>query len=227
VRRVLIAEDLLLLVTDDASGRLSSQAGQVDAGLGGAMLVELTLLNRVDLSSDGDQGKPGRIVVRDSSPTGDGVLDAALGIVGMRLGKRPSTVIKPLSQNLRQTLYARLAMSGVVRAQEGRILGIFPTHSWQAQDARHEIELRRVVTQVLVQQTTPDMRTVVLIAVLHALGCEHKIVDPRQSELTRRQLRARAQQIAMGNCPSAAVRRAIDDTMSAVRAADSSSAVSV
>ena len=59
-----MAEDLLLLVTDDASGRLSAPAAQVDAGLGGANLVELTLRNKVDLSGEGDQGKPGRIIVR-------------------------------------------------------------------------------------------------------------------------------------------------------------------
>ncbi|MGH3203836.1 MAG: GPP34 family phosphoprotein [Streptosporangiaceae bacterium] len=50
---MLLAEDLLLLVTDDASGRLSVPAAQVDAGLGGANLVELTLLNKVDLSGEG------------------------------------------------------------------------------------------------------------------------------------------------------------------------------
>jgi hypothetical protein len=33
---MLLAEDLLLLVTDDVSGRLSVPAAQVDAGLGGA-----------------------------------------------------------------------------------------------------------------------------------------------------------------------------------------------
>jgi Golgi phosphoprotein 3 (GPP34) len=78
---VLIAEDLLLLVTDDASGRLSAPVAQVDAGLGGANLVELTLMGKVDLSGAGDAGKPGRIIVRDPSPTGDAVLDAALGIL--------------------------------------------------------------------------------------------------------------------------------------------------
>ena len=46
---MLLAEDLLLLVTDDISGRLSAPAAQVDVGLGGANLVELTLLNKVDL----------------------------------------------------------------------------------------------------------------------------------------------------------------------------------
>jgi hypothetical protein len=36
---MLLAEDLLLLVTDDASGPLSAPATQVDAGLGGANLA--------------------------------------------------------------------------------------------------------------------------------------------------------------------------------------------
>ena len=55
---VLLAEDLLLLVTDDASGRLLVPAAQVDAGLGGANLAGLALLNKVDLSGEGEGGKP-------------------------------------------------------------------------------------------------------------------------------------------------------------------------
>ena len=57
---MLLAEDLLLLVTDDASGRLAADGVQVDTGLGGANLVELTLLGQVDVSGDQDQGKRGR-----------------------------------------------------------------------------------------------------------------------------------------------------------------------
>ena len=51
---MLLAEDLLLLVTDDGSGQLTVPAAQVDAGLGGANLVELALMNKVDLSAEGE-----------------------------------------------------------------------------------------------------------------------------------------------------------------------------
>ena len=216
---MLIAEDLLLLVTDDVSGRLSVPAAQVDAGLGGAVLVELTVKNKVDLSGEDEQGKLGRIIVRDPSPAGDAVLDAALGIVIAHQGKKASTVIRPLSKNLRQTLYRRLADSGVVRAEQGRILGVFPAHTWPAQDASHEAEVRRQVTQALVQQTAPDTRTAALIALLHALKCEHKIVDPRQFGLSKRELAARAGEIAEGNWASEAVRTAIEEMAAAVVAA--------
>ena len=220
-----MAEDLLLLVTDDASGRLSAPAAQVDAGLGGANLVELTLRNKVDLSGEGDQGKPGRIIVRDPSPAGDTVLDAALEIIIAHQGKKPSTVIRPLSKNLRQSLYQRLADGGVVRAEQGRILGVFPTHRWPAQDASHEAEVRRLVTQVLTQQTAPDGRTAALIALLHALRCEDKIVDPGQYGLSKRELRARAEEVAKGNWASEAVRKAIEETTAAVVAAATAATV--
>lgn len=222
---MLLAEDLLLLVTDDASGQLSVPAAQVDAGLGGANLVELTLMNKVDLSGEGGEGKPGRIIVRDPSPTGDEVLDAALEIVIAHQGKKPSGVIRPLGKNLRQTLYLRLAGTGVVRAEEGKIMGIFPVHRWPAQDASHEAEVRRLLTEALVQSAVPDTRSAALIALVHALRSEHKIVDPRQCGLSKRQLRARAEEIARGNWPSEAVRKAIDEMIAAVVAAISAAAV--
>ena len=213
---MLLAEDFLLLVTDDASGRLSAPAEQVDAGLGGANLVELTLRNKVDLSGEQDPGRPGRIIVRDPSPAGDAVLDAALEILVARQGRRPSVVIGPLSKNLRGTLYQRLADRGVVRAERGRILGVFPIRRWPAQDASDEAEVRRLMTQALVEQVVPDTRTAALIALAHAVGCVDKIVDRREHGLSRRQLRARAAEIAKGNWASEAVRKAIEEMMAAV-----------
>ena len=212
---MLLAEDLLLLVTDDASGRLSASADRVNAGLGGANLVELTLRNKVDLTGEQDPGRPGRIIVRDPSPPGDAILDAALETVAGYQGKRPSTVIRPLSKNLRRTLYERLAGHGVVRAENSRILGVFPVRRWPAQDGSREAEVRRLMTQALVQQVAPDTRTAALIALVHAVGCVDKIVDARQHGLSKRQLRARAKKIAEGDWASAAVRKAIEERMAA------------
>jgi hypothetical protein len=210
---MLLAEDLLLLVTHDASGRLSAPADRVAAGLGGANLVELTLRNKVDLTGRQDPGRPGRIIVRDPSPPGDAILDTALETVTVYQGKRPSTVIGPLSKNLREALYQRLAGNGVVRAEKTRILGVFPVRRWPAQDGSREAEVRRLMTQALVQQVAPDTRTAALIALVHAVGCEDKIVDPRQHGLSKRELRARAKKIAEGNWVSAAVRKAIEERM--------------
>lgn len=139
-------------------------------------------------------------------------------------GSRPSTLIRPLGKNLRQALYERLASGGMIRAGQGRILGLFPVHRWPAQDSRHEAQVRRRLIQALVEQSTPDGRSAALIALLHALRCEHKIINPGDYGLSRRQLSSRAEQIAKGNWASEAVRGAIQEMIAAVVAAVSSAA---
>jgi Golgi phosphoprotein 3 (GPP34) len=221
---MLLAEDLLLLVTDDASGRLRVPTDQLDPALAGANLVELTMMGRVDLSGEESAGRRGRLIVCDSSPTGDEVLDAALRIVLARAGHRPSAVIRPLGRDLRRTLYDRLAAAGAVRAERARALGVFPVRRWPAQDAGHAAEVRRLVTQALAQQAAPDQGSAVLIALVHALKCEHKIIDPQLLGLSRRQLRARAGKIAQDSGTSQALRQMIDAATAAVRAAAAASA---
>jgi hypothetical protein len=206
---MLLAEDLLLLLTDDVNGRLAVPGGPADAGLGGAVLAELVLMGKVDLTGEADDGTPGPLIVCDPSPAGDAVLDAALAIVMARQGKKPSAVIRPLGKNLRQTLHDRLAGSGVLRAEQARILGIFPAHRWPALDTSHEEQLRQQLAGALTRQAAPDSRTAALIALLYALHCEHKVIDPRQYGLSRAELRARAEEIAMDSWVSAAVRQVI------------------
>ena len=66
---MLIAEDLLLLLTNDEMGKLAASPSEVDVALGGALLVELTLMQRVDLAGPSEQVRKGHLVVRDASAT--------------------------------------------------------------------------------------------------------------------------------------------------------------
>jgi len=207
---MLLAEDLLLLLTDDATGTLVVSGSEADVALGGAQLVELTLLGRVDI----DERK--RLVVRDSSPVDDELLAGALATVQEREGKKPSSVIERLSRKLRTRLYERLAASGVLRAEEGKVLGLFPTTRWPTSSADHEAAVRRAVTSALVQGTTPEPRDAALIALLHALRSTHKVVDPQEHGVRRKDLDRRAKQVAEGDWASQAVRESIDAMMAAV-----------
>jgi len=210
---MLLAEDLLLLLTDDTTGRLAVPGAPADAGLGGAVLAELALMGKVDLTGEAGPGKPWRLAVYDPSPAGDAVLDAALAIVLAHEGKKPSAVIKPLGKHLRQTLHGRLVGRGVLRAEQARILGIFPAHRWPALDTSHEEQVRQQLADALTRQAAPDSRTAELVALLYALRCEHKVVDPRPYGMSRGQLRARAMEIAMDSWVSAAVREVIAETI--------------
>ena len=215
---MLLAEDLLLLLTDDDSGRLVVSGSAVDVALGGAQLIELTLLGRVDVTAEGE-GRAGRLVVRPGERPGDPLLEEALGIVAEREGKKPQAVVGRLGKRLRERLYGRLADQGILRSEQGRVLGIFPTHSWPTTDAAHERQVRAALEQALLTPWQPPERTAALVSLLQALRSVHKVVPPKQHGTGKRDLERRAKEIAEGDWASAAVRKAIDAMTAATAAA--------
>jgi hypothetical protein len=210
---MLLAEDLLLLLTDDETGRLLVSGSYLDAALGGAQLIELSLSGRVDI----DDRK--RLRVLDPSTPDDELLARALKVVRRREGKKPSSVIGELGKRLRGELYDRLTAAGILRAEQGRILGLFPTHRWPSASADHETAVRRALTSALVHGLTPDPRDAALVSLLHALRATHKVVDPKEHGLRRRDLDRRAKELAEGGWASKAVRQAIDEMTAAVTVA--------
>lgn len=207
---MLIAEDLLLLLTADDTGRLAADGTNTDLALGGALLAELALTQRVDIAGPDERVREGRLVVRDTGPTGDGVLDDALATVGRKEGKKPQNVVAAVGKRTRRRLYERLAAAGLLRVEEGRILGILPTHRWPTQDAGHEAAVRAGLVTALRDGMTTDARTRALVSLLDALRAVHKAVAPESVGLSRRELKASAKRIAEGDWVGKAVRSAID-----------------
>jgi Golgi phosphoprotein 3 (GPP34) len=209
---VLIAEDLLLLLTDDTSGKLSAHPAKVDIVLAGANLVELALMGRVDVS------RKAELIVGDRSPIGDAVLDATLEAVTRETvirGHGPSiqAVIGRSGKKVRKTLYERLVSMGMVRYEPRRIL----RDRWPAQDSRHKVEVRGGVIQALMAQTRPDTRNAALIALLHTIGHEPKIVDPRNYGMSKSQLIERGAVIVYSSWAPEAVRIGIDAIIAVTR----------
>ena len=207
---MLIAEDLLLLLTADDTGRLAVRGTTMKFALGGALLAELTLLQRVDLAGPDERVKERRLIVRDASATGDEMLDEALATVGRKEGKKPQSVVAALGKRTRVRLYARLAAAGLLRAEEGRILGIFPTRRWPAEHTAYEKEVRASLVTALRHGETTDPRTRALVSLLHALKAAHKAVAPDSVGLSKPELKANAKRIAEGDWVGKAVRSAID-----------------
>lgn len=206
---MLLAENLLLLLTDDTTGKLVVNAQQADLALGGAVLVELALQSRVGLAPSG------RIEVGPAEPIGDAVLDGGARILATQQGKKPQAAVRALTKNLRPALYARLVEAGMLRSEEGKVLGIFPTHRWPAQDAEEEARTRREITAALVEGVPPRPDTAALISLLHALKAVKHGVDAGANGVRPRELEARAETVSAGDWGSAAVRKAVQEMAAA------------
>ena len=223
---MLIAEDLLLLLTAEDSGKLAASSTHADVALGGALLVELALMERVDIAAPEERVREGRLVVKDAGPTGDSVLDEALAALAQKEGKKPQSVVAALGKGKRVLLYERLAAGGLLRPEDRRILGIFPSHRWPAEGRRPRGGgPAGLVVAALRQGGTTDARTGALVSLLLALDVVDKVVGPESVGLSRRELNASAKRIAEQDWAATAVRSAIDSINAAIIAATSSAVV--
>lgn len=212
----MIAEDLLCLLYDDETGKPIAGSPGLDYALGGAVLIELTLLGKVDIAEAGDEVKAGRLKVLDTTPTGDAVLDERLAFLAGKPGARPKDLMSKLSKKLRDQLLVRLAERGVLEADKGKVLGLFPVTRWPAKDARHEAEVRSGLENVLKLGTQPDERTASLIALLNALNVVPKVVT---DAVDKKALKRRAKEISESDWAASAVRKAVQEMQAAVTAA--------
>ncbi len=200
---MLIAEDVVLLLVDDATGRFLVDSTKLDNVLAGAVLVELATIERLGFPPEGSGVKRGRMVVVDPTQPGDPVLDSALATVAASRPAKP--LIAKLRKGLRATLLERLSAAGALRRSTRKLMGILPRTTWPAVDSSHKCELRARLQVVLVAGATPDGRTAALVSLLAAVNAAHKVVDG-----DRKLVRARAKDIAAGDWAGAAVKKAID-----------------
>lgn len=213
---MLIAEDLLLLMYDDESGKPLTGNPGLDYALAGAVLIELTMLGKVDVAGAGEAVKKDRLIVRDGTPTGDPLLDARLVLLTDREGAKPKNVLDKVSKKLRGELLARLSEKGVLQAEKEKMLGLFPVTRWPANDATHELQVRAGLESALKLGTQPDDRTAALIALLHALNVVPKVVA---DSVDKKALKRRAKEIAESAWAADAVRQAVQAVQAALTAA--------
>ncbi|WP_424184505.1 GOLPH3/VPS74 family protein [Actinokineospora sp. G85] len=216
---MLIAEDLLLLLLDDETGRVKPAGTQVDVGLAGAVLVELAGLGLVDVAGEGEPARRGRVVRRPGTPPEHQVLRGCYSRIAEWEGRKPGPVLAKLAKGLRAEITTGLVARGLVREETKKVLGLIPTTRVFARDAGHEAQVRARLDAVLAG-AAPDHHSGSLIILLHALDVLPRVLDVRD----KRAAKKRAKELAVGDWASAAVRKAVAEVNTAVLVAVASSA---
>lgn len=208
----LIAEDLLLLLLDDETGR-GPTGLDLRPLLGGAVLLELALAGAVEPGPRSAWGTSRVRTIAGGAPVEDPVLREALTEIATK-ERSAQDLVGRLGKGLQERLSVRLVERGILERREGRVLGLFPTTTWPAADSRHEADVRRALEAVLVQGRDPDPRTGAIVALLAAVDRAHKVVD--RAGLPAGQVRKRAKQVSEGAWAAKAVRDAITAATTAV-----------
>ncbi len=217
----LIAEDLLLLLLDDESGKLT-QTSYLDIAIGGALLTELAIKGAVEVGERGSRWSRAKVRAVEEADLADPVLRDARGVVGEK-ERTAEALVNKLGKGRRGALLARLQERGLVTEREDRVLGVLPRKRWPAADGAREAEVRARLGDVLVRGLTPTPREAALVSLLRALGIAHKVVD--REGVSAREVKRRAQEVAEGDWAAKAVRDAVAASQAAVTAVIASTAV--
>ena len=164
-----LAEEIVLLSLDDATGRPVGRSGMApDLALAGALLMDLSLAGRIDTDRD-------RLWVADAAPTGDAVTDAALARLaapGAPADARGAIVLlAPEAAALREALLDRLIAAGLLRREESRVLWVFADRRFPKAAGRGETaDARARLRALLLAEDIPAPRDALLLGLARAAG---------------------------------------------------------
>jgi hypothetical protein len=194
-----LPEELVLLAYDDEKGHTWNSS--LDTGLGGAVMLDLSLRGRVEVSEKD-------LVVVDPAPTGEPVLDAALAeVAGARRPKPPKSWLGGLGRAARPATLDRLVERGVLARDERKALGLFSYTRYPEADGGPEQRVRQRLHDAVVVGTTPDARTAALASLVKALGMRREVFPDADRRATDRRLA----ELAEGAWASDAVKKAVDE----------------
>jgi Golgi phosphoprotein 3 (GPP34) len=197
---VTLAEDLFLLASHEATGRTRIQPAHLDMGLGGALLLDLVLHERVALADS-------HVVVVNPEPVGNPLLDAALfTIVAESKPHGPDHWVRHLARGARPAVQARLISAGILRMEDHKVLGLIPVHHTHHADVRIEHELEDRLHDAVVLGHPASLEITALVSLVLAVGLE-RYLFPRSD---RRAIQRRMEEIADAEWVGAAVKHVID-----------------
>lgn len=208
---MLIAEELLLMCLDPESGRTAVRRSRLSPALGGALLVDLVLMERISLTPD-EMGRRQRRRVQliSTVPTDDSELDFIVAHLQTWVDIKVSHLVRDVSgKRIVERLGDRLAAAGIL--SEGPLTR-FGTRTWPTDDPRPAQVIRDRVHAAMVGGPQPTERTVALVCLLDSLHRLPDVVRASDPHADPRIVRERARQLSDGDWASQAVKDAIKET---------------
>lgn len=208
-----LADDLMLVLLSPETARPVVDAQRLPPALAGAVLLDLALADRLDVTP-GARRSQDKLSVRPGPPVGDALHDDALDRLGSGERRGRAAVQKIARWRLPREVQARLAEQGLVEHTPGGFLKL----TRNVPDGSARDVLVGEVVAALTGSQPPTQRQAALVSLLHAVGAVAKVAPG--TGLTRREVARRAKEVSEGEWAGAAV-------LAAVRAAQAGTSAAV
>jgi hypothetical protein len=215
-----IAEDLFLLLLDNASAQPALESPRREKVLSAAVLLDLAYACRIRPAMAGEPVELGRLVALSAPGPMDPVVAPAFELL-QRKPLRPETAVKLLSKHAEENVTHWLEYTGQIRRVRLHSKRFSQSYAWPLTNRDRVGDARSALLAALFDRRPPAPSTAAIISLLHAVDGLGALLS--LNDRGWRWVHARAGEIAMGGwvdeSPTALPEMNLAVTASAVRAA--------
>jgi hypothetical protein len=215
-----IAEDLFLLLLDNASAQPGLDRHRRERVLSAAVLLDLAHACRIRPAVDGEAVEAGRLIALAASGPPDPVADPAFQML-QRRPLRPVTAVKRLARHAEGGIADHLERTGQIRRVRLASKRFSHPQAMPLTNRNRVAQARAMLLSALFDRTPPPPPTAAIISLLHAVDGLGALLS--LNDRGWRWVHARAGEIALGSWvdeyPTALPEMNLAVTASAVRPA--------
>lgn len=191
-----IAEDLFLLLLDNASSQPGLDRPRRERVLSAAVLLDLAHACRIRPAIAGEPVEAGRLVALAVPGPTDPVVEPAFQLL-QRRPLRPATAVRKLSKNTQDNLSHHLELTGQIRRIRLNSKRFSHPYAWPLTNRDRVAHARSALLSALFDRRPPAPTTAAIVSVLHAVDGLGALLS--LNDRGWRWVHARAAEIASGS----------------------------
>lgn len=175
-----LAEDIILLLLDDDTGKLASiDLMTLNYAMAGAVLMDLALRNKIDNDLES-------LIVADSTPTGVLMLDTYLDKISSENKENNTrywlTELSNYGEDIVDSALNMLVEKKILKTEEKKILWVIATRVYPMIDDKEEKEVKRRIIDLLMSDEIPTPQDVVLVSLMDTCSLFTTILSSKEVE---------------------------------------------
>ena len=192
-----LIDQLTLLSLDDESGSFITNSISYSYSLAGAILLELSLHNRIEVLPQNN------VLVKDKMHTGDALLDEYLHLIVH--SKTEKTVqdwigtIGEQAEKIKQQTIDKLIQGNILTQKDEKLLWIFTVHKYPAQNSEPEDTIKQRLNSILENQAQPQLNEVMLLSLVDACQLHQEVFGKEKAKDYQEKMKTIIKDVAISN----------------------------
>ena len=175
-----LAEDIILLLLDDDTGKLASiDLMTLNYAMAGAVLMDLALRNKIDNDLES-------LIVADSTPTGLQMLETYIDKISSENKENNTrnwlTELSNYGEDIVDSALNMLVEKKILKTEEKKILWVIGTRVYPMIDDKEEKEVKRRIIDLLMSDEIPTPQDVVLVSLMDTCSLFTMILSSKEVE---------------------------------------------